>query len=27
VGPRHATFASLSPSNPVRPHLFSRQKL
>jgi hypothetical protein len=27
VGPRHATFASLSPSNPVRPQLFSRLKL
>jgi hypothetical protein len=24
VEPRHATFASLSPSNPVRPQLFSR---
>jgi hypothetical protein len=27
VGPRHATFASLSPSNPVRPQLFSKMKL
>jgi len=27
VGPRHAAFASLSPSNPVRPRLFSRLKL
>jgi len=27
VGPRHATFASLSPSNPVRPQHFSRLEL
>ena len=27
VGPRHATFASLSPSNPVRPQLFSSLEL
>jgi hypothetical protein len=24
VGPRHAAFVSLSPSNPVRPQIFSR---